>query len=174
MKPDFIKAFQKIDWMVAIAKCGAIYLSYIAGGFITGLFHKETQLMGAMLASISSVVVLQADLKTSIHQGWLRVLGTFIGAIVAYLYLTLLPFTLFGMVVCVLILEILCMMLSIPDNGKIATITLVWVLLLSQRTSDLPPWENGFLRFIEASIGAVIGIILAWIIGNIKKRNLFA
>lgn len=170
MSPYLRKVLQKIDPMVVAAKCTAIYLSYIAGGFITGLFHQETQLMGAMLASISSVVVLQADLKTSIHQGWLRVLGTFIGAVVAYIYLTLFPFTLVGLAVCAFVLEILCMLLNIPDNGKMATITLIWVLILSQKSPDIPPWENGFLRFIESSVGAVIGIVLAWIVQSLKAK----
>lgn len=171
MNPNLKKVFQKIDLMVVIAKCTAIYLSYLAGGFITGIFHKETQLMGTMLATISSIVVLQADLKTSVHLGWLRILGTFIGAIVAYIYLTLFPFTLWGLVVCTFILSILCILLNIPDNGKIATITLIWVLILSLRNTDLPPWENGLLRFIESSVGSAIGITLAWLVQYLKSRT---
>lgn len=171
MKPDFRKILQRIDPIAAIAKCIAIYLSYTIGGYITGLFHQETQLMGSMLAAISGVVVLQADVKTSVHQGWLRVLGTLIGAVVAYLYLTWLPFSIAGLVLCAFILEILCMMLAIPDNGKMATITLIWVLILSIKSPDLPPWENGMLRFIEASIGAVIGIGLAWLIQFIQVKK---
>lgn len=149
---------------MAIAKCIAIYISYSVGGYLTGLFHQETQYMGSMLAAISSIVVLQADVKTSIHQGWLRVFGTFIGAVIAYLYLTLFPFSVIGMIACALLLEVLCMLLGIPDNGKMATITLIVVLIISKKNPDLPPWENGFLRFSEASIGAITGISLAWLI----------
>lgn len=155
---------------MAIAKCIAIYLSYTAGGFLTGLLHQETQLMGSMLAAISSIVVLQADVKTSIRQGWLRVLGTFIGAVIAYIYLTLTPFSVVGMVACAFILEILCMMIGIPDNGRMATITLVVILVISKKSPDLPPLENGFLRFSEASIGAITGITLAWLIQFFRDK----
>lgn len=171
MNLDLKKVIQKIDLIVVIAKCTVIYLSYLAGGFITGLFHKETQLMGAMLATISSVVVLQADLKTSIHLGWLRILGTFIGATVAYIYLTLFPFSIWGLVACTFVLEIICLLLNIPDNGKMATITLIWVLILSLKNTDLPPWENGLLRFIESSVGSVIGIIFAWLVQYLKVKT---
>lgn len=163
--------FQRIDLVIAIAKCLAVLCSYWIGSYITGHFHEETKLLGAMLASISSIVVLQSDVQTSIHQGWLRVLGTFIGATVAYLYLTLFPFTLTGMVVSVFILEVMCMLIKIPDNGKMATITLIVVLIISKKSPDLPPLLNGFLRFSEASVGAITSIVIAYAIKYFKLEK---
>lgn len=164
MKFDIKTFFGRIDLVIAIAKSIAVLCSYWIGISITGHFHEESKLLGAMLASISSIVVLQTDVKTSIHQGWLRVIGTFIGAVIAYLYLTMFPFTLTGMIVSVFVLEIMCMLAKIPDNGKMATITLVVVLIISKKSPDLPPIVNGLLRFIEASVGAIISIIIAYII----------
>lgn len=164
MKFDIKTFFGRIDLVIAIAKSLAVFCSYWIGTSISGHFHEESKLMGAMLAAISSIVVLQSDVKTSIHQGWLRVLGTFIGAVIAYLYLTLFPFTITGMIISVFILEIMCMLIKIPDNGKMATITLVVVLIISKKSPDLPPLINGFLRFTEASVGAITSIIIAYII----------
>ncbi len=67
------------------------------------------------------------------------------------------------MVVAVFVLEIICMLLKVPDNGKMATITLAVVLLISKEYPGLPPWENGLLRFSEAAVGAGIGIFMVWI-----------
>lgn len=173
MRIDLKTIFHRIDWVMAIAKPLAVLCSYWMASFITGYFHKESQLMGAMLASIASIVVLQADVKTSEHQGWLRVLGTFIGAVVAYLYLTLFPFTIAGMIISVLILEVMCMLAKIPDNAKMATITLVVVLIISKQSPNLPPILNGFLRFSEASVGAIISIMIAYVIEyfHLEKRK---
>lgn len=103
---------------MAVAKSIAVLVSYLIGFYITGNFQDESRYFGAMLAAIASVVALQADVKTSIKQGWLRVLGTFIGAVIACIYLLLFPFSVLGLIVSVFVLEIVCMAMNIPDNGK--------------------------------------------------------
>lgn len=103
--------------------------------------------------------------------GGLRVFGTFIGAVIAYVYLLLFPFTLLGMIVTVFLLDILCMLLGIPDDGKMATITLVIILLISKMSPSISPFVNGVLRFSEATVGALIGIALAWGVEQIRKRT---
>lgn len=57
-----------------------------------------------------------------------------------------------------------------PDDGKMATITLVIILLISKMSPSISPFVNGVLRFSEATVGALIGIVLAWIVERIKKR----
>lgn len=65
--------------------------------------------------------------------------GTFIGAVVAYVYLVNFRFSPAGMVVAVVLEEVICMMFKVPDNGKMATITLIIVLIVSERSPDLSP-----------------------------------
>ena len=67
------------------------------------------------------------------------------------------------MIIAVFILELICMLLNVPDNGKMASITLTVILIISDEYPDLPPWENGLLRFSEAAVGAGIGIFMVWI-----------
>lgn len=164
------KILYKIDLTMAVAKSVAVLLSYLAGFYLTGGFHSESRYFGAMLAAIASIVALQADLKTSIKQGWLRILGTFIGAVIATIYLLLFPFTVTGFVVTVFILEIACMLLGIPDNGKMATIALIVIMLISQKNPDIPPIVNSSLRFLETVLGAGIGIAIAWLIEVMKSK----
>ncbi|WP_302568075.1 FUSC family protein [Culturomica massiliensis] len=142
----------------------AVLLSYFFGNYVTGHFHENSGYIGAILACTSSIVVLQEnDLKNSLHNGWLRVLGTFMGALIAWIYLLFYPFTIIGMVVAVFILEVICMLLKVPDNGKMATITLSVILIISREYPDLPPWANGLLRFSESAVGAGIGIFMVWL-----------
>ncbi|WP_161945866.1 MULTISPECIES: FUSC family protein [Culturomica] len=142
----------------------AVLLSYFFGNYVTGHFHENSGYIGAILACTSSIVVLQEnDLKNSLHNGWLRVLGTFMGALIAWIYLLFYPFTIIGMIVAVFILEVICMLLKVPDNGKMATITLSVILIISREYPDLPPWANGLLRFSESAVGAGIGIFMVWL-----------
>lgn len=171
MKKRILAVIQKIDLTMAVAKSIAILLSYLLGFYLTGGFHDESRYFGAMLAAIASVVALQADLKTSIKQGWLRVLGTFIGAVIATIYLLIFPFSVAGLIVTVFLLEIICMILSIPDNGKMATIALIVIMLISQKNPDIPPIINSSLRFLETFVGAAIGIAMAWLIDSIKRKS---
>ena len=67
------------------------------------------------------------------------------------------------MIVAVFILEVICMLLKVPDNGKMATITLSVILIISREYPDLPPWANGLLRFSESAVGAGIGIFMVWL-----------
>lgn len=142
----------------------AVLLAYFFGNYVTGHFHEESSYIGAILACTSAIVVLQEnDLKNSLHNAWLRILGTFIGAFIAWTYLLFYPFTIFGMIVAIFILEFICMLLKVPDNGKMATITLSVILIISRQYPNLPPWENGLLRFSESAVGAGIGIFMVWI-----------
>lgn len=171
MKRNIASMLQKIDLRMAIAKSIAVLLSYLAGFYLTGNFHDESRYFGAMLAAIASVVALQADLKSSIKQGGLRVLGTFIGAVIATIYLLIFPFSLAGLIATVFVLEIACMLFSIPDNGKMATIALIVIMLISQKNPDIPPIVNSSLRFLETVIGAGIGIAIAWLLELLHQRN---
>lgn len=170
MKMSISKLVHKVDFTMAVAKSIAVLVSYLVGFYLTGSFHDESRYFGAMLAAIASVVALQADLKTSIKQGWLRVLGTFIGAVISTVYLLIFPFSVAGLIATVFVLEIVCMMLSIPDNGKMATIALIVIMLISQKNPDIPPIVNSSLRFLETAVGVVIGITIAWLVELIKHK----
>lgn len=170
MTKSIFKIVNKIDWSMAVAKSIAVLISYLIGFYLTGTFNDESRYFGAMLACIASIVALQADIKTSIKQGWLRVLGTFIGAVIATIYLLIFPFSVAGMIASVFVLEIICMVFSIPDNGKMATIALIVIMLISQKNPNIPPIVNSSLRFMETAVGAAIGIAMAWLLELIKRK----
>ena len=161
---EFLNIIKRIEPRAALLKCIAVLLAYFFGSYVTGRFHEESGTIGAILACTSAIVVLQdKDLKNSLHTGWLRVLGTFIGALIAWIYLLFYTFSIPGMLIAVFIEAVICMLLKVPDNGKMATITLVVVLLVTKEYPNMPPWENGLLRFSESAVGAGIGIFIVWI-----------
>lgn len=148
----------------AAATCIGVLLAYLVGTYVTGPFHEASHWMGAMLACTSVVVVLQKPgLKQSLPVGWMRVLGTFIGALIAFCYLSLWHFSIIGMLCSVFLLEIISMLLGIYLNGHIATITLIVILLISEENPRLPPAINCLLRFLESVVGVGIGLGVMWV-----------
>lgn len=171
MKFDIKKTFHRTDPLLALSKSVAVVVSFVLGSLLTSSIHQASSLLGAMLAAVSSLVVLQADVKTSVKMGWLRILGTFIGVVIAYVYLIFFPFSVWGMAVAVFLLSQLCMWVGIPDDGRIATMTLVMIMIISKMSPELPPLTNGSLRFGEATIGSLIGIGLAWVLVKVKEMR---
>lgn len=161
--------FRPVDLLSAAVKSVAVWLSYLVGANITGHFHQESRYFGAMLACIASIIVLQDDVKTTLRLGWLRMLGTFIGAAIAVIYLELFSFTIFGMVLMTFVVTIFCMLVRVPDKGRISIMTLIIVLMISKVSPQINPLVNGLLRFVEGSVGAGIGISLAWLLYRVQK-----
>lgn len=135
MKPTIHGLLGRIRPVMVVASCIGVVMAYLIGTFVTGPFHQASSSMGAMLACTSAVVVLQTPgLRESLRAGLLRVAGTALGALLAYAYLRLFAFSTLGMMLAVALLVVLSMLLGIPDNGRMATITLLAILLVSQRS----------------------------------------
>lgn len=150
---------------VSFITCIGVLLAYLLGVYVTGSLHEASRWMGAMLACTSVVVVLQSgSYRDSLRAGWVRVLGTFLGALVAYAYLSMWPFSIVGMLLSVFVLEMLSMLLGIYKNDRISTITLLIILLISQMTPHIAPLENCLLRFFESAVGVGIGVGLVWLL----------
>lgn len=56
------------------------------------------------------------------------------------------------------------MILNIYNNGRIATITLLIIMLVSQLSPDADPATNCMLRFFESAVGVGVGVGLRWLI----------
>ncbi|MGL5682209.1 MAG: FUSC family protein [Marinifilaceae bacterium] len=160
----------RVNMIDALLKSIGVLLAFLLGGLFTHLHHGFVTYIGSLLACTSCIVVLdQKTMEDSFKKGWLRVVGTFIGALIAYIYLLIYPYSLLGMILGVLLLDIICMMIQIPDNGKMATITLIAVLLISKYSPSMSPLLNGTLRFAESTVGVAIGLGIMWI--RIKINN---
>lgn len=163
------RALSRVHPFVLLVSCFGIWLGYLTGMYATGSFHSASRWMGAMLSCTSLITVLQMpSYKESVGPSLMRVLGTFLGALLAYVYLKMLPFSVVGMLLTVFVLEMLCMILDIYNKGRIATITLVIIMLVSQMSPDSDPLVNCSLRFFESAVGVGVGLLLRW---SIERWN---
>ncbi|MBQ5396272.1 MAG: FUSC family protein, partial [Alistipes sp.] len=167
-------AVSRIHPFVLLVSCLGIWLGYMTGMYVTGSFHSASRWLGAMLSCTSLITVLQMpNYRASIAPSVLRLLGTFLGALIAYVYLRLLPFSVVGMLLSVFVLEVLCMILNIYNKSRIATITLIMIMLVSQMEPESDPLVNCLLRFFESAVGVGVGLLLHLSIekwNNLRQR----
>lgn len=55
------------------------------------------------------------------------------------------------------LITLISMFFSFQGNGKIATIVMIWIFVRAE-ISDISPLLNGLFRFIESTLGVLIGI----------------
>lgn len=159
------KILSRVHLFVLTVSCVGIMIAYIVGVYVTGPFHQVSQWMGALLSCTSVVIVLQTgNFREALRPAWMRILGTFIGVVIGYVYLKNFHFSLFGMLCAVFLLELLCMLLGIYAKSRIATITLIIILLITQVEPNMDPLTNAALRFFESVAGVGVGVALLWVI----------
>ena len=172
------KAFSRINIAMLLTSCVGIAIAYLAGVYVTGSFHSVSRWLGALLSCTSLVIVLQAgNFHDSLRSAYMRIVGTFIGAFIGYIYLVSFHFSLFGMLCAVFLLEMLCMMIGIYAKSRIATITLIIILLITQIEPNMNPLTNCALRLFESVVGVGVGVALLWVIerwGELRKALLHA
>ncbi|GFE62661.1 aromatic acid exporter family protein [Geobacter sp. AOG2] len=153
-----MKLFNKDGIIVALQNAVVCLVAYPCGEYSTSLFHGESAGMGGLWSLISGLVVLQATTRDTWKSAGLRVLGTFIGAVVSGAYLSFLPFGPAGMAVSLGVTIVLCQLLKVPEHGRLAVITVAVIMVISHLNPTLNPVMNAVLRFSEACIGAATAV----------------
>jgi len=133
---------------------------YLGGYYVTALFYAPSAALGGLWALISGIVVLQATRRETWASAWLRVLGTFIGAIISAIYLFLLPFSPLGMAVTVGVTVLLCQFIGIPDHARLVALTVAVIMVISSLHPEYHPFLNALLRFMESAIGTVLAVVV--------------
>lgn len=171
----FRHALHRVHPFFTLAECLGILVAYQVGVRVSGRIDAVSALAGSILACTSCIVVMQqSGVRESLREGGLRLLGTLIGAGIGCAYLLLFRFSVWGLLATIFLQEVVCMLLVIPNNGKMATISLVVVMLVAHFTPDLSPVLNGLLRFTEAAVGASVGIAGVWLLNlpvRLRRRH---
>jgi uncharacterized membrane protein YccC len=149
---------------LALQDAAVSLLAYLAGLYFTRLVHGTASHIGALWATISGLVVLQATRRETVATAWLRILGTLIGAIISAAYLSVLPFSPVGMAACIGLTVLLCHTLRVPDHARLATITVAVIMVISYNDPRMNPAINAAMRFLESCIGTILAVlaVLVW------------
>jgi uncharacterized membrane protein YccC len=121
------------------------------------LIARLSGLPEAYWAAILTLVIMQSTLAATLKISGERFVGTLLGAIVGGLLARFLPQTWWVFGGGVFLLGIVCALFRLQYSYRFAGITLAIVMLVP-RTS--PPWIIALHRFIEVSIGIVVGLAI--------------
>ena len=145
--------------------------SYLVGFYTTSLVHELSAGLGGLWATISGIVVLQATQKETWSLALVRILGTAIGAIISATYLLLLPFSPIGMALAIFVTMMICQIAQIPSHARLATLTVVLIMVTSHMNPDLDPVLNAALRFSESCIGTTIAVFIVLLSPGPKQEK---
>ena len=154
-----MKFTTNIDWFFLFLRPLTILLAFMLGCICSHLFQNTSYYMGGMLAAISAIIVFaDTDIKSSFLVGWKRVVASFIGALIGYIYFLLFDFSIWGMTVCIFLINLIAMFCSLKGYGRIAIIVIIWIFVKST-LSDVSPLIHGLMRFLESTLGVLVGLM---------------
>jgi uncharacterized membrane protein YccC len=145
-----------------IAYIAITIAAYLLGTEFTAMFHQPISEIGGLWSVISGIIVFD-DVRTKVlRSAKLRVIGSFIGALVSGVYLYFFPFTVLGFAACIGVGALICHLLRLPDHIKLTGVTISVIIIVSVVTNNLSPIENAALRFAESVIGTLVALIVAY------------
>ena len=121
------------------------------------LIARLSGLPEAYWAAIFTLVITQSTLGAALKISGQRFVGTLLGAVSGALLARFLPQSWWAFSAGVFLLGIICALFRLQYSYRFAGITLAIVMLVP-RTSA--PWIIALHRFIEVSIGIVVGLAI--------------
>jgi len=121
------------------------------------LIARLSGLPEAYWAAILTLVIMQSTLGAALKISGERFVGTLLGAASGGLLASVFPVAWWLFFAGVFVLGVLCALLRLENSYRFAGITLAIVMLVP-RTSA--PWVIAWHRFVEVSIGIVVGLAI--------------
>ena len=122
------------------------------------LIARLSGLPEAYWAAILTLVIMQSTLTATLQISGERFIGTLVGAVAGGLLTGYFPQVWWAFAAGVFLLGILCALVRLQNSYRFAAITLAIVMLIPHSTS---PWVVALHRFIEVSIGIVVGLAVS-------------
>ena len=129
-----------------------------AGATLSLLFARLFGLPESYWAAVTTIIVLQSTLGAALSVSTLRLIGTAMGAAAGALQATLFGPNAFVFGGTVFLLGLLIGLLRLDRSAfRFAGITVAIVMLVVR---DESPWLIASHRFVEVSIGIVVGLLI--------------
>lgn len=164
-KLQFIKATKRQNILVAIFYAITLITAFSISLYFTGKLLSESRYFGALWAAVAATVIMQSSFQSVLSNSWFSLIGTFIGSLCAALYLYWFhSASLVGMAVVIVFVQLFCILLSLPEAGKLAVLNVMVVMVISEIHRGQGPFINGGLRFFESVVGIGVGVFFAWLL----------
>jgi uncharacterized membrane protein YccC len=140
-------------------------ISYWAETHLLGLFSpvsRPDELLGGMWAAIATIFVFRDSYQRSVAAATSRISATLVSFVLCLIYLSLLPFHVWGLGVLIAASALAVALLGRPDDAITAAITTT-VIMVVAAVSPAHAWEDPILRFVDTVVGVAVGVAAAWL-----------
>ena len=155
--------------VVTLQNIAIVIGAFTCGFYFTKSFHEPTSYVGGLWSVISGIIVIESTHIKTWHSSKNRILGTLIGAIISGIYLYLFDFSLLGYAVSIAFGVMACYVFKAQASIKLTGITISVILIVSTIESELHPFMNAGLRFVESAIGTMIALLTAIITYRLER-----
>jgi len=119
-------------------------------------------------AAVTTLVITQSSLGTTLAVSWQRFIGTVLGAIVGAILASYLAPNALVFGVSVFLLGLLCAVLQTDRSAyRFGAVTLAIVMLVPQME---PAWRMAIHRSAEVSIGIVVALLMTVVLPEVEGR----
>lgn len=93
----------------------------------------------------------------------IRLIGSFIGALVAGIFLLVFSPSVFLSIPIVFVAAIICKFTHFEEGLRLSALTAAIILAVSLMSPDISPFYNALARFLESFIGIFLAVIIRWL-----------
>lgn len=138
---------------------------------VTFVIAHTLELKQGYWAVISTLLVMQTNLGGSLAAGWLRFLGTAMGAAMGVLSVSILGHSMAGLCAALLINALICSYLTkLHESFRNAGITALVVVLAGGAQDNLV--LLGLTRFLEISLGVAVAMLVSFFVLPARATDL--
>ncbi|MGR5068203.1 FUSC family protein [Vibrio alfacsensis] len=136
-------------------------ITFTLGYYINLWIYPSTALLGGMWSVISGVIVIEADSwKQNLSTAKNRLIGSFIGGVIATIYLGFIPFHIISFALLIGLTVFVCSLFHVTQHIKLACVTFSVIIIVSTM-SDVNPFQNASMRFLESGIGIASALLVS-------------
>lgn len=162
MKEQLVTLLSLINFKNAFKAALAASLSWIVVTWYAPImFHRPNTLISGVWCVITAVIVLQANIGGTFKAALNRFFGTFIGSLIGIIVTASLGSDPYTLALGIFLTVVLCFFFKLEDSYRIACASTAVVIILWKMNPAVNPWAFGFFRFIDATIGIMIALLIS-------------
>ena len=147
--------------MILAVACAVTYLLVTRG--VTRIYTRShaDDLIGALWAVLATIFVFRDSYAETMSAAASRLAATAVGCVLCLIYLSFLPFAVWGLAVLVGASVLAVTLLGRPGDAITAAITTA-VVMVASAVSPEHAWQQPILRLANTVVGAAVGLAAAW------------
>lgn len=164
----FQKLINRLEIQSAMKAGVAASLSLYLGVAFAKWLQRPDALISGTWCVMSTFVVLQAHLGGTYRAAWVRFLGVLIGSFMGGLFTSMFGSNAITLGVGVVLTVLACSLFKIKDSIRIACLSVSIVMILWGLHPSISPWQFGWYRFLDSSLGILIAVFVSHILWPTK------